>query len=320
MEGARLSKVSARPANQAQAEQFSAMYRRSATELARVRAFSPNRRLAEYLETAVAAAHFAMYRKEAARVRDAVFGFIGVVPALIRKHWRYHALVILLTAIAMAIAYISIMAAPESFDLFVGPDLAAGRNPYASRELLKSFLDHRVTDLSQGTEFSSMLFTHNTRIAFMCFAFGLLLGLPTLYMVFQNGLMLGAFIAIYVRADLTVEFLAWLLPHGLPEMGAIFLCAGSGLLVGHRLLNPGELPRRVALSAAAGEASIMAMGTVPLLLTAGLIEGIFRQSDASIELRYALFFTLAIVIGAWLIVGGRTRASRLSNPPAALSA
>ncbi|MCC6575605.1 MAG: stage II sporulation protein M [Planctomycetes bacterium] len=305
MEGARLSKVNARPANQQQAEQFSAMYRRSATELARVRAFSPNRRLAEYLETAVATAHFAMYRKEPAKFRDAVWGFLGTVPALIRKHWRYHILIILFTALSTGIAFAAVMATPDSYFLFVDAQLAAGRDPYASRESLKEVLDSRNHDLSTGAAFSSMLFTHNTQVAFMCFALGLLLGLPTLYLIFKNGLMLGAFAAIYVRADLTWEFLAWILPHGLPEFGAIFLCAGSGLVMGHRLMNPGELPRRIALSRAAGEASIMAMGAVPLLLAAGLIEGIFRQSDASMELRYALFGTLAVVIGVWLFVGGR---------------
>ena len=307
MEGVRLSKAGSRPATQANAEQFSALYRRSATELARVRAFSPNRRLAEYLETAVATAHFAVYRRDGARLRDMVSAFFGAIPSLIRKHWRYHALAILITAVTAAIAFGAVIASPETFYLFIDPQLAQGRDPYASREMLRASLEGQMDDLSRGTYFSSFLFTHNTQVAFLCFALGLLLGLPTLYMLAQNGLMLGAFIAVYVRADLTVEVLAWLLPHGVPEFGAIFLCAGSGLLLAHRLLNPGELPRRVALSNAAGDASMMAMGAVPLLLTAGVIEGIFRQSGASTGVRYGLFTFMVIVLGVWIIFGGRKR-------------
>jgi uncharacterized membrane protein SpoIIM required for sporulation len=150
--------------------------------------------------------------------------------------------------------------------------------------------------------FSSMLFTHNTTVAFLCFAWGIICGLPTIYLLAKNGLMLGAFSALFVSRGLEVPFLAWILPHAVPEIGAIILCGGAGLMLGHRVLNPGRMSRKDALKQYGGDASLTALGCIPLLLMAGLIEGIFRQSTASTGLRYALFLFMLIGLGLWIVL------------------
>ena len=312
-QGRRLSRPTARPASQAEAEQFTASYREAATDLARVRAFSPNRRLAEFIEATVAAAHFAVYRPERPTLLDAAKGAIFAFPGLVRRYWKYHLTSMAITMLAAAIAFGSVSWAPETYSLFVGAELAAGRGPDTSREELASSLGAQETKISEEVFFSQMLFTHNTRVAFMVFAFGFLLGLPTIYILIRTGLMLGAFTAVFVQAGLTVEFLAWILPHGVPEIGAIILCGGAGLALGHRILNPGKLARGDALTATASDASLTALGCVPLLFIAGLIEGIFRQSTASTSMRFALFAFMLLTLGIWLFFT-RRRANRAPIP------
>ncbi len=304
-QGARLSGGNERPRSQAQAEQFSALFRQGATELARVKAFSPNKRLGESLEQAVATGHFAMHRGERANWKDALLGFLFLVPRLVRKNWYYMLISVALTLVPALIAFVAVMHDDSTYYLFIDAGLAGGRDPSASRETLKASLEGGMSSVGEGAAFSSFLFVHNTQVAFICFALGALLGLPTIYMLIKNGLMLGAFIAVYHKVGLTAEVLAWLLPHGVPEFGAIMLCGGCGLMLGHRMLNPGNLPRSVAMPRYAGEACMIAMGCVPLLYTAGIIEGIFRQSGASMALRYALFAAMLALVGGWLYFGGR---------------
>lgn len=306
-QGARLSAGNTRPQSQEEAERFGALFRQGATELARVKAFSPNRRLAEALEQAVATGHFAMHRGERASWQDALRGFFFIVPQLVRKNWVYMATSAALTLASALIAYFAVQLDDSTFYLFIDPGLAGGRDPSASREALKASLEGGMDSLGEGAAFSSFLFVHNTRVAFMCFALGALLGLPTVYMLIKNGLMLGAFIAVYDKAGLLPEVLAWLLPHGVPEFGAIILCGGCGLMLGHRMLNPGSLPRKVAMPKYATQACIIAMGCVPLLYVAGILEGIFRQSGASIGMRYTLFAAMLLLIGSWLAFAGRGR-------------
>lgn len=304
-QGARLSAWTARPRSQEEAEAFGALFRQGATELARVKAFSPNRRLAESLEQAVATGHFAMHRVERGRWQDALWNLYALVPRLVRKHWAYMAISAALTFIPALIAFVAVQQSPETFYLFVDPGLAAGRDPSASRETLAASLEGGTTSLEERAAFASMLFQNNVRVAFLCFALGALLGLPTIYILIKNGLMLGAMIAVYDAQGLLPEMLAWLLPHGVPEIGAIVLGGGCGLMLGHRMLNPGDLPRKVAMPRFAAEACIIALAGAPLLYLAGIIEGVFRESAASIGARYALFIFMALLLGAWLLFAGR---------------
>lgn len=300
MEGVRWSRPRTRPKSLAQVEQFTSAYRQAATELARVRAFSPDKRLAEFIEQSVATAHFAVYRRRrpaASRVlAAAVFGF----PEVVRRHWKYHLVAFLVTMLPVLIAYFAVMHDPGTYYLFVDRGLAGGRDPTASAEYLASTLGPQETAADMDIFFSQYLFTHNTRVAFLCYSLGILCGLPTLYLLIKNGLMLGAFTALFASKGLAVPYFAWILPHGVPEFGAIILCGGAGLMIGHRVLNPGKMARKDALRSAAADASITALGCVPLLLLAGLIEGIFRQSHASTELRYALFLVMLLGLGAWI--------------------
>ena len=299
-EGMAWSRVRAKPNSLETVENFTAAYRRSATELARVRAFSPDRRLADFIEQSVATAHFAVYRRRRPKFRALVEAAIFGVPHSVQTLWRYHALSLLIVVASAAIAFTAVTWDSDAYYLFVDRTLAGGRDPSASREYLAEGLGPQDTSGDMDTFFASMLFTNNTRVAFMCFAWGFLAGLPTIYLLVKNSLMLGAFMGLYFSKGLGVEVMAWLWPHGVPEFGAIILCGGAGMAIGHRLINPGNLPRKTALTGTAVHACITALGCVPLLMMAGIIEGSFRQSHASIEVRYALIVIMLVVCIGWL--------------------
>ncbi|MBZ0135318.1 MAG: stage II sporulation protein M [Planctomycetes bacterium] len=309
-EGLAWSRVRARPTNLDTVENFTAAYRRSATELARVRAFSPDKRLAEFIEQGVANAHFAVYRRKRPTFKSVVEGAIFGIPRAVQALWKYHLVSFLILGVSAAAAWVSVIYAPETFFLFVDRGLAGGRDPSASREFLAHSLGPQDTDVGMDVVFSTFLFTHNTRVAFMCFAWGALLGLPTIYLLIKTGLMLGGFLGLFFSKGLGVEAVAWLGPHGVPEIGAIILAGGAGMAMGHTLLNPGKLPRQQALTQVAIKACIVALGCVPLLILAGVIEGSFRQSYASTELRYGLMFLLLVLCPGWLFFVRRRNPTR----------
>lgn len=302
------SRTRAKPTNLDAVENFTAAYRRSATELARVRAFSPDKRLADFIEQGVANAHFAVYRHKRPTFRSIVEGAIFGVPEAVRSLWKYHLLSFLLFFGSGLVAYIAVSFAPDSFYIFIDREFAGGRDPYASREFLAQTLGPQDSSLDQELSFSAQLFANNTRVAFMCFAWGAILGVPTIYLLIKNGLMLGAFLAVFFEAGLHVETIAWLGAHGVPELGAIVLAGGAGMAIGHTVLNPGKRSRQEALTDVAKRACIVALGCVPMLIAAGLIEGIFRQSYASIATRYIVIILMIILWGGWLFFVRRPRA------------
>src|SRR5438874_844013 len=102
--------------------------------------------------------------------------------------------------------------------------------------------------------------------------------LPDALLHLYAGILLGAFAAIFCRAPLPLDFLAWILPHGIPELTAITLCAAAGLCLGGAVAAPGRQGRRRALREAVNPALLLFAGSIPLFALAALAESFVRES------------------------------------------
>jgi uncharacterized membrane protein SpoIIM required for sporulation len=150
------------------------------------------------------------------------------------------------------------------------------------------------------------LFTHNAQVGMTCFASGFAFGVPTLLLLFSNGLVLGAFAALHAERGLGLEFWAWVLPHGVTELTAIVLCGGAGLVLADALLFPGRYTRLQNLARRGRDAGVIVTGCVLMFLAAGLIEGIFRQTVMSVSVRLVVAAVSAAAWGAYFLYAGRT--------------
>ena len=94
-------------------------------------------------------------------------------------------------------------------------------------------------------------------------------------------------------------------PHGALELPSIFMAGGAGLLLGRGVIAPGDLPRREALNQAAGTAVRLAIGVVPLLVVAGIVEGFVSPTGVPVVLKFATGAALFIVMVVYLLFAGR---------------
>src|SRR5262249_47318138 len=138
--------------------------------------------------------------------------------------------------------------------------------------------------------FATFLFTHNAQIALFAFALGFAFCLPTAFLVFYNGTMAGAFIAVFVSHGLGVEFGGWVLIHGTTDVFAIALAGAAGFRIGWTLAFPGEHSRIDALAAAGRKTAVIMAGTVLMLGVAGILEGAARQLVTDTAIRYGIAF------------------------------
>ena len=81
---------------------------------------------------------------------------------------------------------------------------------------------------------SAFVMTNNIRVAGGAFAGGIAASLGTLWVLFENGLMLGAFAAGMNAhgAHVAWRFWSFVAPHGVIELTAIFISGGAGLDAG----------------------------------------------------------------------------------------
>jgi len=186
--------------------------------------------------------------------------------------------------------------------------LPASRVAELEREFRTYYTEH------PHSSFAAQVWTNNAWVAAQSLAFGLLLGLPTLYFVVATGFQVGV-PGGYLAADgKTGEFLSYILPHGMLELTAVFLAMGAGLRLGWTLVDPGDRRRARALAEEGRSTLVLALGLTVVLLASGLVEGFVTPSTvlppaAKIAIGAAaevLFLTYVVVLGRRAVRAGLT--------------
>jgi uncharacterized membrane protein SpoIIM required for sporulation len=150
---------------------------------------------------------------------------------------------------------------------------------------------------------SSGIMTNNLSVSFSAFAMGITAGIGTIWMMLMNGLLLGVIGAATWKSGMALQLWSFVAPHGVLELPAIFIAGGAGLEIARGLLFPGMLPRKVSLAKAGSRAAKLLLGTIPLLIVAGLIEGFFSPSGAAYQLKFLLAAVLFVALIAYLNMG-----------------
>jgi uncharacterized membrane protein SpoIIM required for sporulation len=155
-----------------------------------------------------------------------------------------------------------------------------------------------------ATSFAARVWTNNAWVAAESLISGILLGVPTLLVLFSNAANIGIDGGLMFAHGRGVEFFALILPHGMLELSAVFLAAAAGLRLGWQIIDPGPRPRAQAL-AAEGRATItIVLGLVVVLLLSGVIEAFVTPSPLATWARIliggcaeASFLGYVIVLG-----------------------
>ncbi len=277
------------------------LYRGALSSLSVARETSLDLELVTYLEALCARAYFFVYGVRTNAGRRIADFFVRDWPAAVRGLWKETLASLLLMLVGALAGYLLVSTDPTWFDSFVPPDLAADRDFNASREALRQTLYHDEGANGLGV-FATMLFTHNSQVAMLCFALGFAFGVPTAMLIVHNGSMLGAFMALFESRGLGFEMGGWLIIHGTTELFAIVLAGAAGFRIGWSVVFPGEMTRIAAAARAGRAAAIVMGGVVVMLLCAGLLEGFGRQLVTDDLTRYAVGLSmLALWLGYFYI-------------------
>lgn len=281
------------------------LYRAAVSSLSVARAISLDASLLAYLENLATRAYFVVYGTRTSPAGAAGRFFTRRLPTAVRTA-RWHILAAaLVMALGTLLGWVLTAGDLDWFYVFVDPGMAAGRDPGATAAELRQVLFDGGTWEDELVAFASFLFTHNASIAILCFALGVVFGVPVVWLLLTNGMMLGAFCGLYAARCLEGELLGWLAIHGTTELFAIVLCGGAGFLLADGLVRPGRQTRLAALARRGRIAAELALGAVVMLFVAALLEGLGRQLVTSTGLRFAIG---GLMLAFWLALfcfGGR---------------
>jgi uncharacterized membrane protein SpoIIM required for sporulation len=301
-----------------EARRFGQLYRSVSSDLIRARTELVDAAVVDYLNDLVARSYAHIYTTRSNRIRKIWHFYSRDFPRLFRAEWKLIALSASLFLAGATFGSVFTAIDPNSLGVLI-PDQHQAHTP--QERVAEDETTGGLADGQQSAMFSSFLFTHNIRVCFMVFAFGITFGIGTAILLVYNGVPIGALAMQYHLAGKGVFFWAWILPHGIPELTAVFIAGASGLVIGRGLWIPGRRSRKAALLYEAKRAVQLVLGTMPILVLAGLIEGTISQMHAPI-MPYPLKLAFALVVGvavyAYLLFAGR-RGTANEDPDAELA-
>ena len=266
---------------------FAETFRAAGYHLAYAKTHFPTGTCLPYLTHIVGVAHNYYYVRERGSVSAVKDYFTHHFPAASRQAKYYVLLSAALFFMGMIFAFIYVAVDISRFEQIFPWEFAGGE------------LEGEV--IWDYPLMSAIIMTNNIRVSLMALAFGITAGIGTAWILFYNGMIIGA-LAAYVAAaggprD-TLIFWSLILPHGIPEMAAIFISGACGLMIGKSLLSPGTFTRRHALIKSAREASLLVPGIVVLLILAALIEGFL--TPLGVPPSFKLGFSFLAFVGLML--------------------
>ena len=157
---------------------------------------------------------------------------------------------------------------------------------------------------SQGSMFFGIAI-NNVRVSFMAFAFGILSSIMTGYILFQNGIMVGAFQYFFVQKGLGWISFSTIFLHGALELSAIVIAGAAGMIIGNSWMFPGTYSRSTSLAIGAKRALKIIVGLVPVFIIAAVIESFVTRlyQDMHDVLRSAIIllsFAWVLYYFVWL--------------------
>ncbi len=138
---------------------------------------------------------------------------------------------------------------------------------------------------------------NNIKVAMYAFVMGILFSVGTLYVMMNNGIMLGSFLYFFYERGLLWEASRTIWIHGTIEISVIIIAGAAGLVVGNGILFPGTYTRLVSFSKSVKAGLKIMVSTIPFFIVAGFLEGfVTRHTEMPDILAIAIIISSLFVI------------------------
>ncbi|MCJ7842005.1 stage II sporulation protein M [Lederbergia sp. NSJ-179] len=272
-------------------KQFYSLYQKASQNLSYSQTNFPNEELTGYLNELVSRAHNVLYKDQTTSMGQFLHFFTTTFVGLILEQWKAIVVAMALFTLGLLGSFFSVIADPLHIYTILPDDMAHSVDP------------NQLGSGDGGVDsptMSASIMTNNIQVAFLAFAGGITLGILTVYVMVYNGIIVGALAGLFWTHGKSYDFWAYIVPHGMIELTAIFIAGGAGMLMGYKIFVPGAYSRGFQLKKQAIRSIQLIIGTIPLFIIAGVIEGYITPTAISLEAKY--FVAILTIIGLILYI------------------
>jgi uncharacterized membrane protein SpoIIM required for sporulation len=272
--------------------QGSRLYRQGVADLAYARMRFPQHSVVRELECLAGHAHSILYQAGRGRSRNWIQFWKRTWPGRVKEAGRLILVATLIFWAGAGVGFGLTVANPILENLFISPGMRQAIN---SGKLWTESLT-RVAPAA-----GSRIATNNIQVSLFAWGLGMTFGIGTVWLLFFNGLMLGAIAAACLRAGMFMPLAEFVVGHGSLELPAIWISGGAGLLMADAMLFPGRYRRLIELRFQARRSVQIMIGIVPVLLVAALIEAFVSPTQLPGWVKAVLGLSLFLALLAYIL-------------------
>lgn len=224
------------------------------------------------------------------------------LPLLFRKHHK-----VLWFSFFLFISFV-IMAV---FSSVTDPEYA--RN-YFENKVQKGYYDTTIDMINAGDPFGvyrdknpfSMFIRiafNNIKVSFLTVISGISFGAGTLWLMWNNGFMLGCFQYIFFSQGLGWQSVLVIWIHGTIEIFSIVVAGCAGFLLGKSLLFPGTYTRKQSFLRGAKDAVKISLALVPFFIIAAFFESYVTHLMSNTFAKHSTDIGLPVSVSIFILVG-----------------
>ncbi len=267
-------------------------------DLGYAKTFYPHSKVTQYLNGLASRVYLGIYKNKKEETSRILRFWKTELPLVVRK---YHREILYSFIIFVGFAIIAAFSAAHD-ESFVRGVLGDGYIEMTEDNIAKG---DPFGVYKSGNQLSMFLgiALNNIKVSFVVFVAGFFLSAGTVWQLFNNGVMVGAFQYYFFTKGLGWKSVLVIWIHGTLEISSIIIAGAAGLVLGNSILFPGTYKRISSLKRGAKDGLKMLIGLVPVFICAAFLEGfVTRYSTMPVWLSlFILSASLAFIIWYFII-------------------
>jgi len=249
-------------------DELSSLYIHLMNDLSYAQTYYPKSKTILYLNNLAAKSFQKIYKNKKEDKNELVQFFATDVPLILYNYRRYLAYAFVFFIVFVSIGTISAANDHTFVRLILG-------DHYVNMTLENIEKGDPMAVYKSGSGWGSHIgiTINNLRVGLLAYVYGIFGGVGTVYILFKNSIMIGAFQYFFYEQGVLTESLRGIWIHGAMEIFAIVIEAMAGLILGASILFPNTLSRYNSLKQGVKNSIKIVISTFPFTIAAGFLEG-----------------------------------------------